>query len=186
MLLLTLVTFSFWSWLFIWGYVGVFDHTALEKYCLYNEFLLIGIVFGLGGKRLSQGPHHEFVDATRRSLRQAALGLFAVLALVFALHDNFVSRSFLISYIPWLCLTLLFANYLGPKWLSRWAFSRNREERVAGWNPGTSLQNRTLAGTQTTGWFPLDWTGLSATDHGAENQRDQRERRALPRARQLR
>ena len=131
LVLLALVTFSFWSWLFIWGDIWPFDHTALEKYCLYNEFLLVGIVFGLGVKRQSQGPHHEFVDAVRRSIRQALLGLFGVLALVFALQDTFVSRSFLISYIPWLCLTLFFANYLTPRWLSRWVFSGNREERVA-------------------------------------------------------
>ena len=76
-------------------------------------------------------PNHEFIDAVHRGSRQAVLGLFGVLFLVFALQDTFVSRSFLISYTPWLGLTLCFSNYLAPKWLSRWAFSGNREERVA-------------------------------------------------------
>ena len=128
---LALVTLSFWIWLSIWDNVGAFDRAALEKYCLYNEFLLIGVVFGLGGRSQSQGPHYEFVDAVRRSGRQAALGVFSVLALVFVLQDTFVSRSFLLSYLPGLCLTLFFANYLAPRWLSKWVFSGNREERVA-------------------------------------------------------
>jgi putative colanic acid biosynthesis UDP-glucose lipid carrier transferase len=131
LVLLVLVTLSFWSWLFIWENPGDFDHAALEKYILYNEFLLVGIVFGFGGKRPAEGPHYEFVNALRRSARQAMLGLFAVLALVFASQDTFVSRSFLISYVPWLGLMLLFSNYMVPRWLGRWAFSGNREERVA-------------------------------------------------------
>jgi len=129
--LLALVTLSFWGWLFIWNNAWEFDSAAWEKYFLYNEFLLIGVIFGLGGKRYSQGPHHEFVDAVRRSGRQTVLGLFGILALVFALQDTFVSRSFLLSYIPWLSLTLLFSNYMAPQWLSKWVFSGNREERVA-------------------------------------------------------
>jgi exopolysaccharide biosynthesis polyprenyl glycosylphosphotransferase len=130
-LLLMLVTFSFWGWLFIWENTLFFDPVALKKYLLYNEFLLIGILFGVGGKRHSHGPHQEFVDAVRRSGRQALLGLFGVLFLVFALQDTFVSRSFFLSYIPWLGLTLLFSNYVAPKRLGQWIFSGNREERVA-------------------------------------------------------
>ena len=130
-LLLVLVTLSFWGWLFIWENALFFDHAALGKYVLYNEFLLIGVLFGVGGKRHSQGPHHEFVDAVRRSGRQAVLGLFGVLFLVFALQDTFVSRSFLVSDIPWLGLTLFFSNYVAPKRLSQWVFSGNRKERVA-------------------------------------------------------
>src|SRR6516164_5984081 len=105
---LVLVTLSFWGWLFIWQSPWAFDHAALEKYILYNEFLLVGIIFGFGGKRLADGPHYEFINALRRSIRQAMLGLFAVLALVFASQDTFVSRSFLISYVPWLGLMLFF------------------------------------------------------------------------------
>ena len=131
LMLLALVTLSFWGWLFIWENPWEFDHPAIEKYILYNEFLLVGIIFGFGGKRRTEGPHHEFVNALRRSARQAVLGLFAVLALVFASQDTFVSRSFLISYVPWLGLVLLFCNYLVPRWLGRWAFSGSREERVA-------------------------------------------------------
>lgn len=132
LLLLVLVTLSFWSWLVIWENPwATFDSTAFEKYIIYNEFLLVGIVFGFGSKRLAEGPHYLFVDALRRSARQAVLGLFAVFALVFATQDTFFSRSYLISYIPWLGLTLVFCNYLAPRWLGRWVFSRNQEERVA-------------------------------------------------------
>jgi len=131
LVLLVLVTISFWVWLCIWENVMAFDQVAFQRYCLYNEFLLIGVVFGLGGKRHAQGPHHQFVNALRRSGRQAVSGLFGVLALVFALQDTFVSRSFLLSFVPWLVLTLFFANYIAPRWLGMWVFSGNREERVA-------------------------------------------------------
>lgn len=131
LMLLVLVTLSFWSWLGIWENPWSFDNTGFEKYVLYNEFLLVGIVFGFGGMRPMEGPHHQFVNALRRSARQVVLGLFAVLALVFASQDTFVSRSFLISYVPWLGMMLLFGNYVVPRWLGRWAFSGNREERVA-------------------------------------------------------
>ena len=131
LLLLALVTVSYWSWLCIWENVWAFDPLAAQKYFLYNEFLLIGIVFGSSGKRQVQGPHHEFINALRRSSRQAVSGLFGILALVFAVQDTFVSRSFLLSFIPWLLLTLFFANYIAPIWLGRWVFSGNREERVA-------------------------------------------------------
>jgi exopolysaccharide biosynthesis polyprenyl glycosylphosphotransferase len=131
LVLLALVTLSFWSWLFIWQSPWSFDHAALEKYILYNEFLLVGIIFGSGGKRQAEGPHYQFVNALRRSTRQAVLGLFAVLALVFASQDTFVSRSFLISFVPWLGLMLFFGNYMVPRWLGQWAFSGNREERLA-------------------------------------------------------
>jgi exopolysaccharide biosynthesis polyprenyl glycosylphosphotransferase len=129
--LLVLVTAGYWVWLCLWEDVSVFDRLAWQRYFLYNEFLLIGILFGFGGKRHTQGPHHEFIDAVRRSGRQAACGLFAILALVCAVQDTFVSRSFLLSFIPWLGLTLFFANYVAPKWLGKWVFSGSRSERVA-------------------------------------------------------
>ncbi len=130
--LLALVTLSFWSWLFIWQSDLFYDRAALEKYFFYNEFLLIGVLFRLDGKRgQTHGPYHEFVDAVRRSGRQAVMGLFAVFVMIFALQDTFISRTFLFSYIPWLCTTLVLANYLVPKWLSQWVFGVDRPERVA-------------------------------------------------------
>jgi exopolysaccharide biosynthesis polyprenyl glycosylphosphotransferase len=129
--LLALVTLSFWSWLFIWQNDLFSDKAAVEKYFFYNEFLLIGILFRLDGRRLSQGFHHGFEEAVRRSGRQAVTGLFSVFVILFALQDTFISRTFLFSYIPWLCLTLAFANYLVPRWLSQWIFDANRPERVA-------------------------------------------------------
>jgi putative colanic acid biosynthesis UDP-glucose lipid carrier transferase len=131
--LLALVTLSYWSWLFIWQNEVFASRAALEKYLFYNEFLLIGILFRLDGRRLTQGAHHEFVEAVRRSGRQAVMGLFAVFVVVFATQDNdtVISRSFLFSYIPWLGLTLVFANYVVPRTLSHWVFGVDRPERVA-------------------------------------------------------
>ncbi|HWV99983.1 MAG TPA: sugar transferase [Candidatus Acidoferrum sp.] len=129
--LLVLVALSFWGWLFVWEPGLLFDRTALERYVLYNEFLLIGILFGLGGKRHAEGPHQGLTLAVRRSTRQAVLGLFCVFFIVFALQDTGISRSFFLSYIPALYVTLLFSNLLVPRALGKWAFSGDREERVA-------------------------------------------------------
>jgi putative colanic acid biosynthesis UDP-glucose lipid carrier transferase len=131
LVLLVLVTCSYWGWLCLWENVAEFGSGALQKYFLYNEFLLIGVVFGLGSSEPAHGPHQEFRAAVRRSGRQAIFGFFGVLALVVSLQDTFVSRSFLVSFVPWLLLTLFFANYIAPKWLGKWAFSGTREERVA-------------------------------------------------------
>jgi putative colanic acid biosynthesis UDP-glucose lipid carrier transferase len=130
-LLVVLVTFSYWGWFFIWQSELMIDITAVEKYLVYNEFLLIGILFGGATRSPAFSSQSEFVEAVRSSGRQAVLGLFTVFVLVFALHDTFLSRSFFFSYIPCLYGTLLFSNYILPKWLGRWAFSGNREERVA-------------------------------------------------------
>ena len=54
-LLLGLVTISFWAWLFIWQTSVFLDRAAIDKYLLYNEFLLIGVLLGGGGKRHSHG-----------------------------------------------------------------------------------------------------------------------------------
>jgi exopolysaccharide biosynthesis polyprenyl glycosylphosphotransferase len=127
------VTCSYWGWLFIWQTAWVGDHTMLQHYLLYNEFLLVGVIFGAGnGRPQSNGAKdHEFVQASRRTLRQAFLGLFAVAIIQFTARDTVVSRAFVFSFVPWLYLTLLFTNYLLPRLLCKWAFSGDRQERVA-------------------------------------------------------
>jgi putative colanic acid biosynthesis UDP-glucose lipid carrier transferase len=129
--LLALVTLSFWSWLFIWNSSLFSNWWALEKYSFYNEFLLIGVFSRMDGKRFVHGPYREFVEAVRSTGRQAFMGLFAVFIVIFAMQDTFISRTFLFSYIPWLCLTLLFANYVMPNWLGQLVFGVDRPERVA-------------------------------------------------------
>ncbi len=129
--LLALVTFSFWGWLFIWEPEVYSSWGAVEKYSFYNEFLLIGIFSRLDTRRRAQGLHSEFVEAVRNSGRQGLMGLFAVFVVIFAIQDTFISRTFLFSYIPWLGLTLLFANYIVPIWLSQMVFGANQKDRLA-------------------------------------------------------
>ena len=128
---LLMVTLSFWGWLFIWQTALFAEPETLKQYLLYNEFLLIGILIGWGRKREASGLHHEWVGAIRQSFRQTLLGLFCIFLVEFALHDATASRSFFFSYILWLYLTLLFSNYFVPRSLGQWAFSGDREERVA-------------------------------------------------------
>lgn len=128
---LAIVTLCYWGWLFIWQPTLFAEQETLQRYLLYNEFLLIGVLFGRGGRSETSGAHHEWVLANRQSIRQAFLGLFSVFVILFALKDLVVSRSFLLSYLPWFYLSLLFSNYLLPRSLGKWAFSGCREERVA-------------------------------------------------------
>src|SRR5271166_5662312 len=120
---LVMVTLGYWGWLFIWQPALFTERDTLQRYLLYNEFLLIGVLFGWARKPEPNGQQHEWVMANRQSLRQAFLGLFGVFLIVFALKDAAVSRSFLFSYLPWLYLSLLFCNYLLPHSLGKWAFS---------------------------------------------------------------
>jgi len=128
---LVIVTISYWSWILIWQPGLLQARETVERYLFYNEFLLIGVLFGRSRNREASGRHHDWVLANRQSARQGFFGLFLVCVIMFALRDNAVSRSFLFSYLPWLYLSLLFSNYLGPRTLARFVFSGDREERVA-------------------------------------------------------
>ena len=128
---LVMVTISYWGWIVIWQPGLLENRDTIGRYLFYNEFLLIGVLLGRNRKREATGRHHDWVLANRQSVRQAFFGLFLVCLIVFALHDNAVSRSFLFSYLPWLYLSLLFSNYLAPRTLARFVFSGDREERVA-------------------------------------------------------
>lgn len=128
---LLLVTVSFWIWLAVLDSGVYSDPDVVKKYALYNEFLLIGILFGVDGKHGVKGPYSELINAMRRSARQSVAGLFAVFMVIFYLKDTFISRVFLLSYIPWLYLFVGFSNYIVPNWLTSWIFTGNHKERVA-------------------------------------------------------
>ena len=168
---LVLVTLSYWGWMLIWQSALFTQHDILQRYLLYNEFLLIGMLFGSSGKREVNGLEHNWVLAIRKSMRQALLGLFCVFLIIFILQDTTENlRSFLFSYIPWLYVTLLFSNYLLPRVLGKRAFSGDREERVA--LAGTVeqatkikpwLERKSLVGLRTIGLVcpPPSSTGVS-------------------------
>src|SRR6202008_2949008 len=86
---------------------------------------------GLGNNRKATGPQKEWVTANRKSVRQTFFGFFSVFLVVFALKDNWISRSFFFSYIPWLYSSLLFTNLWLSRTLEQWTLSGEREERVA-------------------------------------------------------
>ena len=156
---LVLVTASYWGWLLIWQSALFSQTEVLQRYGVLNEFLLIGLLFGAGPKRETTGLEHNWVLAIRKSTRQAFVGLFFVFLVVFVLQDTTNNvRSFFFSYVPWLYLTLLFTNYLLPRFLGKWAFSGDREERVA--LAGTAeqaqqikpwLERKSLVGLRTVG-----------------------------------
>lgn len=127
---LMMVTLSFWGWLFIWEGAGFRQGGELQRYVLYFEFLVIGLIFGFGDGRKSAEPNKDWFLANRRSLRQAFFGLFSVFLVDFILKDQGISRSFFFSYLPSLYASLLFTNYWLPRSIGQWTFSE-REERAA-------------------------------------------------------
>jgi exopolysaccharide biosynthesis polyprenyl glycosylphosphotransferase len=152
------VTASFWGWMFIWQSALLDEHVLLQRYLVYNEFLLVGVLFGSGRAREFQGLDNEWLVANRRSLRQMFFGMFCVFIVLFVSRDISASRSFFLSYVPFLYLTLLFSNYILPRSLGKWSFSGDREERVA--LAGTAdqarrlkpwLENKSLVGFRTIG-----------------------------------
>jgi len=127
---LVTVTLCFWIWYSLWQDSSFDEHANLQRYLLYNEFLLIGIVFASGNHDETGGSKNEWVLACRRSGRQALFGFFCVFVAVFAMKDNWISRSFFFSYLPWLYASLLFTNLLLPRSLALWALG-GKQERVA-------------------------------------------------------
>src|SRR5262245_56681533 len=128
---LIIVTLSFWGWLFIWQGSVFEEGASIQRYVLYFEFLVIGLVFGFGNRRESAEPSKDWLIANRKSLRQAFFGLFSVFLVDFAIKDVGISRSFFFSYLPALYASLLFTNYWLPLSIAQWAFSGEREERAA-------------------------------------------------------
>lgn len=128
---LIIVTLSFWAWLFLWQSSVFEDSANVQRYVLYFEFLIIGIIFGFGERRENTEPDKDWILANRKSVRQAFFGLFSVFLVGFALKDVGISRSFFFSYLPSLYASLLFTNYWLPLSIAQWAFSGEREERAA-------------------------------------------------------
>ncbi|HEX4265934.1 MAG TPA: exopolysaccharide biosynthesis polyprenyl glycosylphosphotransferase [Verrucomicrobiae bacterium] len=127
---LIIVTLSFWGWLFIWQNSVFQESAGVQRYILYFEFLIIGVVFGFDRRERAE-PGKDWLIANRKSLRQAFFGLFSVFLVVFALKDVGISRSFFFSYLPSLYASLLFSNYWLPLSIAQRAFSGEREERAA-------------------------------------------------------
>jgi hypothetical protein len=115
----------------IWQSALFDERLMLQSYLVYNGFLLVGVLFGMGTSRESHGLDHNGVVANRRSLRQMVFGLICAFLALFVAQDHFASRSFLFSYVPWFYSTLLCTNYMLPRSLGTWSSSGEREERVA-------------------------------------------------------
>ena len=125
---MALVSASFWGWLLFWMSGEDIDW---QRHLLINEFLLVGILFSSGRKLESSRQSHELEQALRNSLRQCLSAFFCIFLVLSVLQDTVISRVFLFTDLPWMYLVLLYSNYWLPQFLSRWAFSGDRKQRVA-------------------------------------------------------
>src|SRR5262245_10753816 len=110
---------------------GRVDESTLVRFgLLYNEFILIGVLFGQGRRDIHDSPH-AFVVANRQSVRQTLLAAFAVFILLWLVPEAMEFRFLLLGFLPVLYVTLLISNFFLPRRLGRWVFSGTRIERVA-------------------------------------------------------
>lgn len=129
---LAVVTLSYWTWLIVWQTPILDAGDGFDRYLLYNEFLLIGIFLGMDNtRREASGPKKEWVVANHKTLRQLFFAVFLIFLVLFITKDTWISRSFLLSYMPWLYASLFFTNFWLPHLLEQWALSGSRKERIA-------------------------------------------------------
>lgn len=125
-----LVTIVFWSWFRFWGHIRS-DGETLTRYLIYNEFVLLGLVFGYWRSRTGCCVHGRSVEETvRHSVRQLTMTLFFLLLYLAAAPGERISRLFFFSFIPLLYLVLLASNYFLPSFLGRLVFGRGQKQKV--------------------------------------------------------
>jgi exopolysaccharide biosynthesis polyprenyl glycosylphosphotransferase len=125
-----LVTGAFWLW-FPFCYTLLIDRATINRYLIYNLFLLLGLVVGFRPFRSSLGMHTPgFEETSRRSLRQFAATLFYLLLYVVAARDVDISRFFFFSFMPLLYVILFASNRFLPGVLGRLTFRKEMVQKV--------------------------------------------------------
>lgn len=120
------LTATFWGYLValnvIFGYV---DDLRFERYIYYNVIALIGLLINLmpGDERDLALFGNDPFRAVKVALRQTFYVAGALMFTLLLTKDRAISRLFLFSYVPLLCVFLTVANATLPIWLSKMLFS---------------------------------------------------------------
>lgn len=125
-----LVTLAFWIW-FLLCYRLPIDSAAVSRYCLYNEFIVLGLIIESRRSRVDAGLHGpSFEEINHRSFRQLGVTLLFLLLYLVAAHDASISRVFFFAFIPLLYLVLYATNRFLPSLLGRLVFRRRLQQKV--------------------------------------------------------
>src|ERR1035441_7229916 len=125
-----LVTIGFWVWLLLCHSLPI-DLGFIYRYLIYNECVLLGLLVGSLGFTSDVGLYTpDVVETGRRACRQLSGALFSLLLYLVATHDNYISRLFFFSFLPFLFLILFTSNRLLPSLLGRSTLRRGLEQKV--------------------------------------------------------
>ena len=125
-----LVTLAFWLWLPLCHDLP-FDRDVINRYLVYNAFVLLGLVLGSRTLRTEIGLHVPGLEETsRRSFRQLGATLFYLLLYLVAAHDARISRLFFFSFLPWLFVVLFTTNRYLPRLIGGLTFRKGVEQKV--------------------------------------------------------
>src|SRR5271157_1768236 len=131
--LFTLVLF--WAWVALYqAVVPGGDGINLESYSGYSFLIVIGLwlesVFGVRGHIAFPADRPSIIRQIPRALRQAAISIGFLLFVLVLSKDRYLSRVFLLSFIPAFYAMLLIGGHYLPRLLAGRLFRGSREERM--------------------------------------------------------
>jgi exopolysaccharide biosynthesis polyprenyl glycosylphosphotransferase len=126
----------FWIWIALYqAIVPNGEGINLSYYTGYAFLIVIGLwlesVFRVRGHILSfPTGRPSIIRQIPRALRQTAIAIAFLLFVLVLSKDRYLSRVFLVTFIPSLYLMLLLAGHVLPRFLAQHLFSGTREERM--------------------------------------------------------
>jgi exopolysaccharide biosynthesis polyprenyl glycosylphosphotransferase len=131
--LFTLVLF--WVWIALYqAIVPGGEGINLESYIGYSFLIVIGLwlesVSRVRGHIAFPADRPSIIRQIPRALRQTAIAIGFLLFVLVLSKDRYLSRAFLVTFIPALYLMLLLGGHILPRFLARHLFRGTRQERM--------------------------------------------------------
>jgi exopolysaccharide biosynthesis polyprenyl glycosylphosphotransferase len=125
----------FWAWIALYQtMVPGGEGINLESYTGYSFLIVLGLwlesVFRVRGQIAFPADRPSVIRHIPRALRQTAIAIGFLLFVLVLSKDRYLSRVFLVTFIPTLYLMLLLGGHFLPRFLARHLFRGTREERM--------------------------------------------------------
>src|SRR5208283_844493 len=125
----------FWVWIVLYQtFIPGGDGINLVSYTGYSILIVIGLLLEsiFIRRKLIDFPvdRPTMIRQIPRALRQTAISIGFLLFVLILSKDRYLSRVFLITFIPALYLMLLLGGHILPRFLARHLFRGTREERM--------------------------------------------------------
>jgi exopolysaccharide biosynthesis polyprenyl glycosylphosphotransferase len=122
----------FWFWIAL--YQAFIPSSGLLGYAGYSFLIVIGLCLESVFRDPSNTPFHarraSVIRQIPRALRQVAAAIGFLLFVLVLSKDRYLSRMFLLTFIPPFYLLLLFTGHFLPRFLARHLFRGSRKERI--------------------------------------------------------